>query len=280
MVRLSVLLVLVLGGHEAFAQEAGTLRDLMQARNYAMGGAYRALGLGTEAIGGNPAALSVFNAYRVETTGAWDTTSKDAFASLSVMDSSTSALALGYSYQLVKLGRGEERNTAHLNTLALSYALSPSLLLGGSVRYLIQSGASEANAASPDLGLLLRLGPSLVMGASAHNLINTYHPELSRYYSAHVGFLTGSLNLAGDVRADFPKGEARHLIYGVGAEYLVADSLPLRAGYTYDALTKQDQVGVGLGIVSEGSGLDLAYRQDLGDSKGRLLALTIRIQVN
>jgi hypothetical protein len=54
----------------------------------------------------------------------------------------------------------------------------------------------------------------------------------------------------------------------------------VRAGYTYDGFRKVSQLSTGLGFISEGGGgLDIAYRHDLGAGTGRLLALTIRLQL-
>ncbi len=121
---------------------AEDLRDLQSARGYGMGGAWRALGLGAEAGLGNPAALAAFRTYRVELTGAWDWEGKDASGMVALADSSTSALAAGVSYQLVSLGKGTERTTAHINTIAMGLPIANSLLIGVSSRYLLMRGAA------------------------------------------------------------------------------------------------------------------------------------------
>jgi opacity protein-like surface antigen len=104
--------------------------------------------------------------------------------------------------------------------------------------------------------------------------------ELTRYYSLHAGYLTGLLTLAADVRADFESQSRRVLTYSAGAEYILGQALPVRLGYSYDGFQKASQLGVGVGLMTEGGGgIDLGYRHDLGGQKGRLLALTIKMQV-
>lgn len=254
------------------------LRDLTNARGYALAGAFRSLGLGAEAVGGNPAAMSLFRAYRIELSGGWDTENKDALAQVTLADSSSGALAGGVNYTLASVGRGAERRTVHLNTLALAFPLMERVLIGGSVRYAVTNTTSRINAATGDLGLLFRLGDQLTLGVSGHNLIGTQHEELARYYSGHVGFLAGLLVVGGDVQAEFPSEGAR-LRYAVGAEYVAGEVFPLRAGFNYDAATGQKQIGAGVGILSPEGGIDLGFRQDLGGRQGRMVALTLKLQV-
>src|SRR5687768_7098570 len=103
----------------AFAQAAvrepgPQIRDVAAARAYGMGGAYRALGLGTEAVDGNPASLGVFKRYLIEISGAWDPRNPFGFGSVAMMDSATSPLAAGVAYHLVSVGEGETQRTAHI----------------------------------------------------------------------------------------------------------------------------------------------------------------------
>lgn len=256
---------------------AEALRGVWSARSLGMGGAWRALGQGADAGTGNPAAVAAFRTYRVELTGAWDWVGKDAFGSVSIADS-TNPLAAGVSQQLITLGKGRERTTAHLNTVALSLPLGEAFMVGVASRYLIMRGAREANAFTGDVGLLLRLG-LFSIGASAHNLIDTRNPELTRYYSAHASVLAGMLTLAADVRADFTTNERRTFTYNGGVEYVMGENFPIRAGYTWDGFTRSSQMGLGIGLLTPGGGLDIAYHQDFGGEKGRSLALTFKLQV-
>jgi hypothetical protein len=259
---------------------AEELRDLMGARAYGMGGAWRALGLGAEAGTGNPAALALIRSYRVELTGGWDWENQDAFAMVAVADSSTGLLSAGVTYQYASFDRDNLRLTAHLNTLALALPLADSLLLGANVRYALLRGARRDNVVTTDVGLVLRPTETISLGASAHNLVDTGLPELTRYYSVHAGVLAGLLTLAADVRADFKTGGDTTLTYSGGLEYLMGQTFPVRAGYTYDGFTRSSQLGVGLGFLTQGGGVDLAYRHDFGGEGGRLLALTLRMQVH
>ncbi len=278
--RLMLLLALCVSTPVLAQARVDDLRDLQSARSFAMGGAYRALGMGTEAVLGNPAALALWKMYRMELHGAWDTHGKDAFAGVSVMDGKTSDLAAGLDYHLVSLSNGGSRTTAHFSTLAFALPITPGVLIGTSVHYLKGNGLLLANATTVDAGLLVRFNEGLNLGVSAHNLIDTHNEELTRYYSAHMGFLAGLFALAADVRGDYQSREKAVYTYHGGVEYLLGEAIPVRLGYSYDGFKQTSQLGVGLGFLTgEGGGIDVGYRHDLGGPKGRLLAISIKLQV-
>lgn len=287
--RLTFLFVLLLSPLALAQEGSGTdtsrqpraedLREILSARAYGMGGAWRALGIGAEAGTGNPAALAAFRSYRIELTGSWDWVGQDAFGMVALADSSTSLLAAGVSYQLVSLGKGVERSTGHLNTVGLAVPIADSLMIGVSSRYLLLRGSRQANAITGDAGILFRPSPVFSLGVSAHNLIGTGNAELTRYYSAHAGLFAGLLTIAADVRADFETDSRTTLTYSGGLEYILGQSFPVRAGYTWDGFTRSSQLGVGIGLLTPGGGLDLAYRHDFGGENGRLVALTFKVQV-
>lgn len=280
--RLMLLLALCLSTTVHAQAEFEDLREVQSARAIGMGGAYRALGLGTEAVLGNPAAMALWKTYRMEMHGAWDPHGKDASGAVSVLDAKTSDLAAGLDYHILSLRNGAGRTTAHYSTLAFALPITPGVLVGSSVHYLKESGplVNLANATTVDAGLLLRFSESLSAGFSAHNLIDTHNAELTRYYSAHVGYMAGLFSVAGDVRADFETAPKRVLTYNAGAEYILGQMLPVRFGYTYDGFRKSSRLGMGLGFLTgEGGGIDIGYRHDLGGEKARMLAITVKLQV-
>ncbi|MBF5043692.1 hypothetical protein FGE12_14945 [Aggregicoccus sp. 17bor-14] len=243
-----------------------------------MGGAYRALGLGTEAVLGNPAALALWRTYRIEGTGAYDTHTKDGVGSVGVTDAASGPLAAGFDYHYLSLRPETGRATGHFTALGLALPLSENFFIGASGRYVTLGGIDGFNAVSVDTGLLVRLAGSVLAGVSAHNLVGSNTNLLGRYYSAHVGYAAGVFTLATDARADFT-GDRTRYNWGAGAEYIVAQAIPLRAGYSLDTATRDSQVSVGAGFLTEGGGIDLAYRHDFSDRASRLLALTFKIQL-
>lgn len=285
-IRLSLLLLLVGTTTPLYAQpltrevaDAEALREVLSARAIGMGGAWRALGLAAESGVGNPAALALYPTYRIELTGGWDWAARDLYGMVAISDAVSSPVAAGVSYQLVSLEREGLRRTVHVGTLGSGVALGQSLLVGVSARYAAIRGDRTANPITGDVGLLARLGSSLTVGLSGHNLVDTGSPEFTRYFSAHAGLMAGLFLAAADVRADFTTGGRTTLTYNAGAEYLVGQAVPVRVGYTYDGFTGASRLGAGLGLMWQGGGVDLGYRHDFGNRNGRLLVLSLKVQI-
>ncbi len=275
----TVALLVLLTPLLAVAQERPPLRDLMHARDYGMGGAYRAHGMGAESISGNPASLALFKRFQLELSGAWDYSSKFAFGTVALEDSATSEIAAGASYHLVTIGRGEEQRTAHLGTLALGIPLSERFHIGVSGRYLRMTGADTTSGFTFDAGVLLRLTDSFSAGVSGHSLIDLGTPDLQRYYALSFAYLTGVFNLVADIKADFAPTPAPQLAFSAGAEYVLSETFPVRLGYSLDPNRRTQFLSMGLGYITEGGGIDVAYRHQLVGGDGRLVAVTFKFQM-
>ncbi|MBL8939514.1 MAG: hypothetical protein JNM69_33445 [Archangium sp.] len=284
----SLLLLVVLSAAPAFAQEADQpmptpvhpgpdLRDLMHSRNMAMGGAYMSMGYGAEVIGGNPAALSAYKRYQIEASGAWDVPNGMGFGTLGLADS-TNQIAGGISYHFVTFG-GLERRWAHVTTMALAYSIADWIHLGVAARHHVIVGASNTNSITMNAGLLLRPASFLSIGVSGHNLINNFNKDITRFFVASVSALIlGQLTPCFDLRADFNEATPRFAYQG-GLEWLIAMSFPVRIGYQFDGIMNHQYLSGGIGWFTEGSGVDLAYRHELGGAEGRLISLTVKIQL-
>lgn len=283
-----LVLALVVTAPCAFAQDSeepapapppagADLRDLMHSRNIAMGGAYMSMGYGAETLGGNPAALSAFKRYQIEASGSWDVPNGMGFGTLALADS-TNQIAGGISYHFATFG-GLERRWAHITTLALSYAIADWIHLGVSGRHHVLVGASNTNSITMNAGLLIRPVQFLSLGVSGHNLINNFNRDITRYFVASVSALIlNQLTPCFDLRADFNQATPRFAYHG-GLEWLIAMTVPIRIGYQFDGIMNHQYISGGIGWFSEGSGIDLAYRHELGGAQGRLISLTIKIQL-
>jgi hypothetical protein len=276
-------LVLVLTVAEARAQEnppavAGPdLKDMMHARNVAMGGAYMSLGYGAESIGGNPAALSAYRRYLIEASGAWDIPNGMGLGTIGLADS-TNAFAMGLSYHFITFG-GLERRWGHITTIGVSYALANWLHLGVAGRHHVLIGASNTNSVTMNAGLLIRPLQFLSIGVSGHNLIFNFNRDITRFFVLSVsGMFFNQLSPCFDLRADFNESTARFAYHG-GVEWLIANSVPIRAGYQFDGILNRQYLSAGIGWFSQGSGIDFAYRHELGGDLGRMVALTVKLQV-
>lgn len=269
-----------------------TLRDFMHARSYGMGGAFRATGLGADSVVGNPASMSLFPRFQTELSGAWELDGRMTFGTLAVVDSVSNRVAAGLAYHFGQIREGEERRTLHLQTFAFAVPVAPWLHFGLSGRYLNLSGSKDKGAAGPraanaitgDAGLMFRFGQSIQVGVSGHNLIETTHPELARYFVGSAAFVGQLFSAAAEVRADFgarrltdPVDAAPANFFGwsVGAEYILG-VVPLRAGYQSDPLANAQYLSGGLGLMTETGNIDLAYRHQL-DGEAKLFTIAVRL---
>jgi hypothetical protein len=273
----ALLLVLVAPATFAQIEQTPDLRDLQHSRNIAMGGAYEALGYGAEAIGGNPAALTLYKRYQIEATGSWDIPQGFGFGSVGLADS-TNPLAAGITYHFATYG-GPERRWAHLTTLALAYGIGDIIHLGVAARHHVLVGASNTNSISMNAGVIVRPVSFLTFGFSGHNLISVYNRDVTRYFVASISAqILGQLSPAFDLRMDFNQVNPR-LAYHAGIEWLIANSFPLRVGYQYDGIMNHQYLSGGIGWFSDGSGVDLSYRHELGGQEGKLVSLTLKLQL-
>jgi hypothetical protein len=254
------------------------LRDLMHARNLSMGGAYESLGYGAEAIGGNPAALSLAKRFSGELSGTYDIATQYGVGSVALVDSRTSQVAAGISYHFATFG-GSERRWSHISTLALSYPLAPWLHIGVAGRHYFLLGASSTNAVTMNAGVILKPVSFISLGLSGHNLISPLNRDVPRYFVASVsGQFFGQVTPVFDLRLDANGVSARTGFHG-GLEWVVAETFPLRIGYEYDGIAGHQFLSGGLGLQVDGTGVDVAYRHELQGDNARMLAATIKIQL-
>ncbi len=255
-----------------------TLNDLQQARNIAMGGAFESLGYGAEVIAGNPAALSLYKRYQIEANGAWDVPSGYVTGGVALADSSSSALAMGISYNFMTFG-AFDRRWAHLTTVALAFAIADWLHIGLSGRHQVITGATNTNSITMGAGVILKPWDWLSLGFSGHNLIPNYNSDVVRYFVASVSSqIAGQLSPVFDLRMDFNQPTPRFAFMG-GAEWLIASHFPLRVGYQADNIGHHQYISGGAGWFVDGSGFDLSYRHEIKGDEGRLIALTVKLQL-
>ncbi len=258
------------------------LEDVMAARNYAMAGAYRSLGYGAETINGNPAALTLFKRYQVELSGAYDFKNTWGYGGVSVADSISSEVAGGASYQMVSLGNDAAgtRRTVFMTTVASAYSPVGFLHLGVAVKHQLITGYNEANSVTMNAGVIFAPFEELTLSFSAQNIIGVWNTDVPRYFSfAASSLLGGQFTPTVELRADFNQAKPRFVFAG-GMEWLIANSFPVRVGYSNDQVSGTQHLGFGIGYFNEGSGVDLAYRHEIGGTEGKMLALTIKVQFN
>ena len=206
------------------------LEDVMAARNYAMGGAYRSLGYGAECITGNPAALTLFKRYQVELSGAYDFKNTWGYGGVSVADSVSSEVAGGASYQMVSMGSDADhtRRTVFMTTVASAYSPVGFLHLGLAVKHQLITGFNEANSVTMNAGVIFAPFEELTLSLSAQNIIGVWNTDVPRFFSfAASSLLGGQFTPTVELRADFNQAKPRFVFSG-GMEWLIASRVSSR----------------------------------------------------
>ena len=268
---------------------------------------------GNEAMFLNPAAIAARKRYTADTVYLTDRRPeltndlrRQDYLAFTVADSATTAVAAGLSYVRVLQGL----DTGNLVRLALAAQVGSGLSLGVQGNYFdLQGGQPVASQLNMDGGLFWQVTKMVSIGAAAYNFFYTKNREvLPRGYGA--GFAVGSetsLQVVGDWHLDLDRvkdanGDSKASNrYTVGAEYLVANAMPIRAGFGVDdiagfmcpavATPSSKELcnssvtantrwwSVGLGFVSTRFALDAGFRQSTTDPSARTFAVAARLFV-
>ncbi len=259
---------------------APSLADLLGARAHSLS-AYRGLVPGNAGIYLNPAGLAARRRYAVEGQFLLDRAGAATDAQwfdVSVVDSQTSAMAAGVAYTRVMSGP----YVGNLFHLALAAPLAQGVFVGATGKYVSVDGpgGSRHTLGNVDVGLFWQVTPMVSLGGAAYNLFSAgNHGPLPRGIGAGIGVGDGRLfNVALDWRGDLDRLGKLTNAYGGGAEVLVGNLVPVRAGYQRDETLDAQWWSVGVGLVSaQGLALDLGYRQDIDHSSRRTFAVGMKL---
>ena len=304
--RFLLLLLALLTSSAALAQ------DFIGARALSMGESYRAIATGNDALYFNPAGLPTLKRYALEGQYLLSLSDENHQGDISVVDSKTSALAVGMAYTFQGSELTRRRTIGHTATFGVAYALFDRYLsVGAGLKYKNVSdviAGNFLNALTADVGILSRIPGGISLAAVGYNLIpiktaqSSYVPVSAGFAAAvdlgplsalvfggaprfgtvqnaagipsqQMGELSGPLDnmtLSFDWLLNFQTLQGTKSRLSGGFEWLVAELVPIRAGYLYDELSKDQRVSVGLGLVIPSFGLDVAYQQSIkGESLDR-----------
>jgi hypothetical protein len=263
--------------------------DILNARPLALGGASRAHCPSNGSLYLNPAGMAVGRAYHVETLYGYVPTLNAQIAGGSVIDSVTSPVAMGLSFNYVATDPdGIDRNEYDVR-LSAAYYISNFLALGVSLKYMYsdQEGRAPLSSsgnlfrANGDVGATLTLGEHFRLGVVGYNLTNTesLSAPLSLGYGLGVSF--SSLLIVADALMDFTTRDDLTWSVMGGVEYLLGSSWPIRIGYRWDQVRETHSVSGGFGYVSSRFGIELSLLQDVsGERLHTNLVLALRYFAN
>ncbi len=261
--------------------------DIAGVRSMGMGDAFRGAASSNDAIVENPAGLALNPHYEIAGFFAWDTSAPAAYWNGSIVDGTTLPLAVGLSYTHIGAGTGlgvdptaTGRYVGASYRLALAYPISDNLAVGVSANWLsyggdIGVGGAGIDSVTGSAALALKVTDQLTVSAIGYNLVPVgtalapLRAALGASYGTDSSFLI-------DVDGVASLGTQDAFDLHAGAEYFAFGMLAIRAGYFYSGLTERSFGSVGLGFVSSGVGLDVAYRNDINPWTDHLFLVDLK----
>ena len=257
-----------------------TAADLSGARALALGGAYRGLPAGNEAIFLNAASLAARRRYSFEAHWLLDRVgARTAGQQLSLLtvDSQLSDVAGAFAYTRIASGPSIG-NALHA---AFATALGGRLFAGLTAKYLTLSGEDDMRVVTGDASLFLPLGRLLSIGAAGYNLVPVGHlQQAPRAVGAGVALGDDRrFHLAADFRRDLQRRDRRSTdAWSVGGEVLAGRYFPLRAGWQRDDTREGEWWSAGAGFVTTaGVAVDFTYRQGIREASSRAFGVALKL---
>jgi hypothetical protein len=267
---------------------AGGIPDLTGPRNLGLAASIGAAS-SNDGIYVNPGAIAARKRYALEAGALFDRrggTTVDRFLGGSVVDSESSPVTAGVSFQQAQLGL----YTGNLVHLALAGPLMEGFFLGVSGKYQSLTGATvsavklkDVRAVTADAGVLWIVSELVSVGVTGYNLVPV-NSEATAPLGMGAGIALGSdrsFQVTADWRTDLDRPGSKTNRWAAGAEVLVLNMIPLRAGWMKDELLDTTWWSAGAGLVNaNGVAIDVGYRQSIEDPKARTIAATLKIFVN
>lgn len=227
----------------------------------------------------NPGAIGARRRYALESDVFVDRRGADTTARFyggSVVDSMSAPVAAGVSY----MRSDEGPYTGNAWEGVLSGELAKGFYLGVAGKYLSMRGPKNVSAGTVDAGVLWQVANELSLGVAGYNLVSIDNPAIApKGYGAGVGIGNDrSFQLTGDWRADLDRRAKTTNRWAVGAEVLLGQLVPVRAGWMRDETLGGSWWSLGAGLVTQsGVSLDIAYRQSIEDPSARTIAGALKV---
>ncbi len=227
----------------------------------------------------NPGAIGARRRYSVETDVFVDRRGADTTARFyggSVVDSISAPVAAGIAY--MRADEGPYIGSAWNGVI--SGPIAQGLYLGVAGKYLSFKGPRNVSAGTVDAGVFWQVADQFSLGVAGYNLVSIDAPGVAPMgYGAGVGIGSDrSFQLTADWRADLDRAPKTTNRWAVGAEVLLGELVPVRAGWMRDETLGGSWWSVGVGLVTRaGVSLDVGYRQSLDDPSARTIAGALKV---
>lgn len=275
------------------------LGEVQHPRSLALAGAQQVWGGSTNAVFANPANLPLYRVYHLEGLAAFGPEARRQSYGGAVVDSTTSRLAGGFGGTWNTMDAdGIRRQWTDLR-LSLAYPLSDRFHLGLTGRYLrvnqgVARGPFRASTVSDglpdepivneftfDAGAAVAITDQFRFAVSGRNLTAPGNGLLPLGVAGGLGWSNQMVTAEANTLVDFTTfGDPRMRMMG-GVEVLLADRVPLRGGYRYDAGMRTHSLGLGVGYVDRRFSVELGGRRDIvADHPATTIALGLRFFID
>lgn len=257
---------------------AGGIPDLTGPRTLALSSGV-GIANGNDGLFVNVASIAARRRYAVDTMLLVDRRGADTVGQwygTSVVDSMSSPVTAAVAYARAQKGE----YTGNEWHLALAGPVMEKLYVGVAGKYYSLKGPQNVSAATVDAGLFWQVADYVSVGAAAYNLVPIGNAAIGPR-GAGAGLAVGSdqsVQFTADWRTDFDRHDKTTNRYGIGAEILLGQLVPIRGGWQRDEVLDIDWWSIGAGLVSQsGVALDIGYRQGVKEPSARTIAASLRV---
>lgn len=270
----------------AWAQDADPLPETFSGvRPAGMGNALTPIAAGVDSLYHNPAGLARGEMYILD--GAFTYTPQGGLLSAGIADSKTNPqIAAGVAYSYYFGAEDHADLSGHDIRVAAAVPVIPERIsIGVGGRYMHFTDASLPEIAddedsqvlfkgfSVDVGAMFKVTDMLHLGVAGQNLIDPCRNDARCRGSVPTriggGFGLGTVTtfqITGQAFVDITSTDTPVFDFGVGAEVMAANVVPLRVGFERQGFFNRNLLTAGFGWRSQAAGLDLSYQHDLNQS--------------
>jgi hypothetical protein len=273
--NIALIALLALAPAMSRAETVPTTRETTSVRAAGEAGASIGYASDTDAMHVNPAGIAATPHFDLEIAGFFGVPSRYYMLSAGAVDSKlnsddTVPISGGVSYQYYQSGKGFEARKGHIVSVAVAAPIYPEYaFIGLTTRYFKFAGQVVSNAATIDLGVMIKPIPLIGIGIAGYNLIDTNSAEARRGWG--FGLAVGketSFHVDIDARLDPDATGTLKPAFAVGGEYLFINLIAPRLGYSEDRLRGAHLLTAGLSVIYQGFAIEVFYRHAiLGDEK-------------
>ena len=272
----------------------------MDPRPLSLGQTLRAAPSGTAGVYLNPAVLAMVPLYHIELMYQYTGREEMHTGGLAVVDSVTSVVAAGLSFNYSAIDQPRTRHVAYDGRLALAGSLGDVLFLGATGRYLHleqnksskqwgpagkpalpASGSQQVDGFTFDVGAALRAGSIVTIGVVGYNLTHTGSVFAPLQLGSGVSVsLAQILFMEFDAVIDFTSHDKVSADLNFGTEVFLGNRFAIRGGYMYDIYYNLNSITAGLGYVGDRFAVDGGYMQEIEDDGRFVVCFAFKYFIN